>query len=141
MKRNVLLLAFIVAAMAAFSQNPPYQGVAPEDITDGDYYLYNVETGLWLGDNHTNEERYTSRAELGTRGMDFALTSMEGGYRLNPKLGHNHSLNAGNLYMDTDEAVTVWTITPAEDVENGVKIASGGIQAWRRRVGTDSEQR
>ena len=56
MKRNVLLLAFIVAAMAAFSQNPPYQGVAPEDITDGDYYLYNVETGLWLGDNHTNEE-------------------------------------------------------------------------------------
>lgn len=44
MKRNVLLLAFIVAAMAAFSQNPPYQGVAPEDITDGDYYLYNVET-------------------------------------------------------------------------------------------------
>ena len=64
MKRNVLLLAFIVAAMAAFSQNPPYQGVAPEDITDGDYYLYNVETGLGLGDNHTNEERYTSRQSL-----------------------------------------------------------------------------
>ena len=136
MKRNVLLLAFIVAAMAAFSQNPPYQGVAPEDITDGDYYLYNVETGLWLGDNHTNEERYTSRAELGTRGMDFALTSMEGGYRLNPKLGHNHSLNAGNLYMDTDEAVTVWTITPAEDVENGVKIASGAY-----RLGADESGR
>ncbi len=123
------LLSVIVGCgigLSAAAQSSPYKGVSPDDLINGDYYLYNVETGLWLGDNYTNPQRYTSRAELGKRGIDVAMTRRDGGWQLDPKLGHNHSINAGNLYMDTGDAVTVWTITKADgDTGNGVKITSG----------------
>ena len=123
------LLSVIVCggiALGAAAQSSPYKGVSPDDLIDGDYYLYNVETGLWLGDNYTNTQRYTSRAELGKRGIDVAMTRKGSGWQLDPKLGHNHSINAGNLYMDTGDAVTVWNISKADgDTGNGVKITSG----------------
>lgn len=126
MKRIVFLFTCCLWALSGLAQNSPYKGVPPEDIIDGDYYLYNVETGLWLGDNHTNKNRYTSRAELGKRGIDIGVSRIEGGYRLNPKLGHNHSLNADNLYMDTNAALTTWQLTSSDNsVANGVKITSG----------------
>ena len=54
------LLSVIVCggiALGAAAQSSPYKGVSPDDLIDGDYYLYNVETGLWLGDNYTNTQR------------------------------------------------------------------------------------
>ncbi len=123
------LLSFFIGcsiAVAATAQSSPYKGVAPDDLINGDYYLYNVRSGLWLGDNYTNTQRYTSRAELGKRGIDVAIKRSGDGWQLDPKLGHNHSINAGNLYMDTGEALTVWNITPVEgDIANGVKLTSG----------------
>jgi len=142
-------IAFIVAccliALKGSAQESPYTGVSPDNIIDGDYYLYNVETGLWLGDNHTNKDRFTSRAELGKRGIDIAVTHVDGGFRLNPKLGHNHSLNADNLYMDTDAGVTIWQLTATDNgTRNGVRITSGqytlGADASGRIVNNASER-
>lgn len=138
-------MACCILTLSAPAQDSPYQGVAPTDLIDGDYYLYNVETGLWLGDNYTNTERYSSRAELGKRGIDMGLKRSGDGYQLNPKLGHNHSLNAGNLYMDTGEAVTTWALTATDNgVPNGVRITSGsytlGADASGRIVNNATER-
>lgn len=126
MKRILCGLVSCGLAVAAVGQSSPYQGVDPDCLIEGDYYLYNVGSGLWLGDNCSNTQRYTSRAELGERGIDVALRRSGEGWQLDPKLGHNHSINAGNLYMDTNDALTVWRIAPAAgDVANGVTITSG----------------
>lgn len=126
MNRLLSLFVGCGVALGAAAQSSPYKGVALNDLINGDYYLYNVESGLWLGDNYTNTQRYTSRAELGKRGIDVGVKCNGSGWQLDPKLGHNHSINAGNLYMDTGEAVTVWTLAPADgDTANGVKITCG----------------
>ena len=114
--------------LGAWAQSSPYTGVAVGNIEDGkSYYLYNVDFGTWLGDNDRNTVfGWTSHAEIGSRGRDIQITAIDGGYQLNPKLGHNHSINADNLYMDTDAAVTTWTITALNNgISNAVKIKSG----------------
>lgn len=90
----------------------PYVG---SDLAEGTYYLRNVDFGTWLGDNDRNKAYgWTSHAEIGARGRDIIITAIDGGYQLNPQTGGNHSINASNLYMDTNSAVTAWTITPVE---------------------------
>lgn len=101
----------------------PYAGAEP---TEGDFYLYNVETGKWLGDNHTNNNgSWTSHGELGPRGRDIQLVAFDDGYRLNPKMGHNRSINGNNLYMDTNDPQTKWTFTKVEGLPNAYKITAG----------------
>ena len=117
-----------VLTLGAWAQSSPYTGVAVGDITSGEsFYLYNVDFGTWLGDNDRNTVfGWTSHAEIGSRGRDIQITAIDGGYQLNPKLGHNHSINANNLYMDTGSEVTTWTITALNNgISNAVKIKSG----------------
>jgi len=129
MKKGLLFLMMLSAlSIGAWAQTSPYTGVAVGDITsDQSFYLYNVDFGTWLGDNDRNKVfGWTSHAEIGSRGRDIQITAIDGGYQLNPKLGHNHSINADNLYMDTDAAVTTWTITALNNgISNAVKIKSG----------------
>ena len=125
MKKIMLFALCLCWINMGRSQVSPYTGTALEDLTDGDYYIYNIETGTWIGDNYTNTTRYTSRAELGARGSDFYVSAITGGYQINPKLGHNHSLNASNLYMDTTSGLTKWVITPVEGSFNIFTITSG----------------
>lgn len=128
MKKKLLFLMLSVLTLGAWAQTSPYTGVAVSSITSGEsFYLYNVDFGTWLGDNDRNTvSGWTSHAEIGSRGRDIQITAVEGGYQLNPKLGHNHSINADNLYMDTDAAVTTWTITALNNgISNAVKIKSG----------------
>ena len=45
-----------------------YTGVAPGDIVPGgDYYLYNVESGLWLQNNDRKANDWSTRGQLGKR--------------------------------------------------------------------------
>lgn len=90
----------------------PYMGVSISDIEDGkSYYLYNVDFKNWLGDNKRNSAYgWTSHAELDRHGRDIKFIKKGNGWQLDPKMGNNHSINSGNLYMDTGDAVTVWTI-------------------------------
>lgn len=87
-------------------------------------YLYNVGSDLWLQNNDKNTTCWTTRAELGERGMIIGVSEISGGYQLNPFFGGNHSINSGNLYMDTSEGMTAWTITPISDT-GYVYIKSG----------------
>ena len=110
----------------------PYEGVAPAVGTE--YYLYNVKTGKWLGDNHVNKDgSWTSHGELGSRGRDIELKAGNdnGRFILNPKLGHNHSINGSNLYMDTNDGVTNWIFTPVdvEGVTNCYSLTTPGGKA------------
>lgn len=127
MKKHILSLLAGFAAISAVSQVPagssPYEGNVLEP---GTYYLYNVETGLWLQNNSRRTDQFTTRAELDISGIDIEITPEGEGYRLNPRFGGNHSINYSNLYMDTNEEVTEWKILPAEDagVANAYTIES-----------------
>lgn len=128
MKKKLLFLVLSALTLGAWAQSSPYTGVAVGSITSGEsFYLYNVDFGKWLGDNDRNTVfGWTSHAEIGSRGRDIQITAIDGGYQLNPKLGHNHSINANNLYMDTGSEVTTWTITALNNgISNAVKIKSG----------------
>ena len=93
----------------------PYEGVVP--AVGNEFYLYNVKTGKWLGDNHVNPDgSWTSHGELGPRGRDIELKAgnADGRFILNPKLSNNESINGSNLYMDTNDGVTNWIFTPVD---------------------------
>lgn len=110
----------------------PYAGVAP--AVGNEFYLYNVKTGKWMGDNHVNTDgSWTSHGELGPRGRDIELKAgnADGRFILNPKLGHNYSINGSNLYMDTGDGVTNWIFTPVdvEGVTNCYSLTTPGGRA------------
>ena len=92
-------------------QRTPYAGIT---VQDGDFYLYNVDTGYWLQNNNRQTVDWNSHAELDPVGYAFGLKAIEGGWQIDPKMGNNHSLNASNLYMDTGDAMTTWTFEPVE---------------------------
>ena len=104
----------------------PYAGNA---IAAGDFFIYNVETGLWLQNNDKNTGDWNTRGATGTYGFDFAITSVSGGWKLDPRFGNNHSLNSSNFYLDTNDAVTTWVFEPktVDGVTNAYIIKSGGV--------------
>ncbi|MCR5270448.1 MAG: FIVAR domain-containing protein [Prevotella sp.] len=109
----------------------PYAGSV---AAEGTFFLYNVKTGKWMGDNHIKTGGdWTSHGELGPRGRDIDLKAgnAEGCFQLDPKLGHNHSINGSNLYMDTDDGVTNWIFTPVtvEGLTNCYSLTTPGGKA------------
>ena len=89
-----------------------YAGV---EVQAGDeFYLYNVESGLWLQENNRFTADWNTHGELGTVGFDVKLTQIEGGWQIDPKFGHNNSMNGGNQYLDTGDPVTAWTFEPVD---------------------------
>ena len=118
------------------TQASPYQGTTVQAGTE--FYLYNVESGLWLEDNSRNSADWTSHAELGYRGFDVELAANGSGWRINPKLGNNHSINGDNLYMDTGAGATTWNFEPVtvDGVTNAYHITTtvGGEKRWLHAV-------
>lgn len=128
MKTRFLLLAGLLCATGMQAQTVPFEGnVLPEE--GGTFYLYNVETGQWLQNNNRVAEDWTTRAQMGQYGLDIEIIPQDGGYRLDPKFGHNHSINSSNFYLDTNAEQTVWTIEPTSypGVNNTYKIYSGDV--------------
>ncbi|MBQ9667482.1 MAG: hypothetical protein IJV45_01870 [Prevotella sp.] len=111
MKKNLLLIAGLMATTAIGAQTSPWAG---NDLPaeGGTYYLYQVQTGKWLQNNNVVPEDWTTRAQLGPYGLDIEIVAQDGGYRLNPKFGHNHSINGWDdfLYLDTGRDATIWTL-------------------------------
>lgn len=132
MKKQLLMLGLgLIGGLSAMAQTAPFKGAdAPGEGQKGDFYLYNIGTGMWLQNNDDHDrpgpydaEMWSTRAELGKRGMDIEVSylgddGLDMFYKLNPKFGRNHSINWGNLYMDTGAEVTQWIFEPAEDEEN-----------------------
>ena len=124
MKKRLLQLSVcLMAAIGSQAQTSPWIGnQLPED--GGTFYLYQVESGKWLQNNNRVAEFWTTRAEVDKYGFDVEIIKVDGGYQLNPKFGHNHSINGHNYYLDTQDALTTWLIEPTEvaGVTNTYKI-------------------
>ena len=105
----------------------PFTGTT---VDEGDFYLYNVESGLWLQNNDSRTNFWHTLGDLGTRGLDFTLTANGEGYYICGKLtqidGRGYTINRSNMYLDTN-ASDVWTIKPVTvaGVTNAYKIYSG----------------
>ena len=136
MRKRFLLFGLSLLAFASTqAQTSPWTGNAlPEE--GGTFYLYQVETGKWLQNNIDNGAYWTTRAELGAYGIDIEIVSGEGGYRLNPKFGHNHSINGPQLgdnpafYLDTDQPQTFWQFAPVSGKENVYTISTDNEQHY-----------
>ena len=104
----------------------PYEGVAVE--AGEELYLYNVESGLWLQENNRFTADWNTRGELGTVGFDVELKAKASGWQINPKFGHNQSMNGSNWYLDTSDPVTAWTFEPVdvEGISNAYYIRYNG---------------
>lgn len=125
MKKTLLLMMALFGTMAVQAQTPltesPWVSAEP---ADGTFYLYNVESGMWLENNRRVQDWWTTRANLGFHGFDFILTkNEEGKFQIDPRFGHNHSMNGETYdgtdwntnawgYLDTGQPVTYWDITP-----------------------------
>jgi len=79
------------------------------DVAEGQFYLYNVESGLWLQNNDSKSEDWSTRAAIGTRGFEWNLVASDGAYALQPNFYVNGqpnmcwSINPGNNYIDTPD--------------------------------------
>ena len=127
-----------VLTLGAWAQTSPYTGVAVSDIVSGnDYYLYNVESGLWLQNNDRTTSDWHTRGQLGTRGIDLQLNADGAGYKINAKFGRS-SINHENLYLDAnDNDVWVFESVTVGNVSNAVTIScSGTVLGARNYVRT-----
>ena len=126
MKRYLSLFLGLMAALLwgsvdAQALNSPYTG---SQLSTGNFFIYNVETGLWLQNNEKNTGDWNTRGATGTYGFAFELFNEQGGWRLDPKFGNNNSMNISNFYLDTNNGRSYWTIEPAnvEGVSNAYTI-------------------
>lgn len=117
--------AMLLSVLTGRAQTSPYTGVAPDEIVSGnDYFLYNVESGLWLQNNDRKANDWHTRGQLGVRGLDFQLNASGDGYLINAKFGRK-SLNRDNYYLDANDD-HVWVFeAKAGSVSNAVTIKSG----------------
>jgi hypothetical protein len=129
MKKKLSLFLGLIAALLlgnvdAKALTSPYTG---SKLEAGNFFIYNVETGLWLQNNEKNTGDWNTRGATGTYGFAFELFNEEGGWRLDPKFGHNHSMNIGNFYLDTGDPRSYWTIEPTQvdGVTNAYTIKGG----------------
>ena len=118
-----LLFASLTSSVSA-QISSPYTGA---ELAQGDFYLYNPESGLWLQNNDKNTGDWNTRGATGDYGFAFGVSPVDNGWRLDPKFGHNHSMNASNFYLDTNDALTIWSIIPkeVEGVSNAYYIKDG----------------
>ena len=126
MKKFVSLLGFIlvagVFAYAAMSKSAPEAAT----LTDGDYYLYNIASGKWLGGGND----WGTQASLLNHANYFTLTMVETGvYTLDSHVsngGDSHFLGNGG-YVDGTPAN--WQIS--KDGDNYVlTLGDGNYIGW-----------
>lgn len=125
-KLNFMLGMGILCTIPTSALESPFTGSVPPEEGSAVFYLYHVETQQWFRDNCTkggSENDVRNIANMGKVGLDIEVTKIDGGYQLNPKMGHNHSINAKGLKMTTDAPVTTWTFEPVSEEESGVKNA------------------
>ena len=102
--------------------NSPWTGNV---VASGEFYLYNVESGLWLQNNDSKANDWSTRAAIGTRGLDFTIAETDNAFTLGAKFG-SASINPDNNYLDTGNN-PAWTFTsiPANGDKKAYKINCG----------------
>ena len=129
---------------AIIAQNGALAGLNVPTLPDNtEYYLQNVETGLWLQSNTakttTNRDGWNTAANMGTYGRPFRLQNYAAdGYKLNTQSGPNAlGCNYGDaslLYLDGSIGPTKWKIT-------GTREAAHITINWDRWLSVDNNKR
>lgn len=138
MKKGLLVSMALLVTIGGQAQNTtsPYTG---STAGSGEFYLYNVGTGKWLQNNDDNyedftddKELWTTRAELGTRGLDFTLVGVgvdgtDSTFYINAKF-NSTTINYSNLYLDTDDnsSVYIFEAVDVDGVPNAYHIIYNG---------------
>ena len=94
----------------------PFTGA---EVGNGDFFIYNPASGLWLQNNDKNTGDWNTRGATGDYGFEFGISAIDGGWKLDPKFGHNHSMNISNFYLDTNDGASAWKVEKIE-TENGI---------------------
>ena len=124
MKKQVLSLGLgLLSATLLNAQTTPWPGHAVGN--GGEFYLYNVATGLWLQNNNTVKDGWATAVNVGTRGLPIKLentgpktfklrSTFRGGNGVSNKIG-----DAGLLYWDMPAAnVGAWEMSPADNAQS-----------------------
>lgn len=124
MKKQVLTLGIgLLSATLLNAQTSPWPGHAVGN--GGEFYLYNVATGLWLQNNNTVKDGWATAVNVGTRGLPITLektgpktfklrSTFRGGNGVSNKIG-----DAGLLYWDMPaENVGAWDISSADNFQS-----------------------
>ena len=132
MKKSILMLGLGLVSMTMSAQTvSPFAGAKLDEAAGGEFFLYNVNTGRWLQNNDDNNSAgyWTTRGEMGTRGMIFKVIPRnngdDGAMQLNPQFGHNHSMNINGFYLDTGAEVSTYYFeaTDQDGVSNAYMIS------------------
>lgn len=121
MKKQVLSLGIgLLSATLLNAQTTPWAG---HDVGNGgEFYLYNVATGLWLQNNNTVKDGWATAVNVGTRGLPITFektgaktfwlrSTFNGGNGVSKTIG-----DAGMLYWDMPVAnVGAWELSPADN--------------------------
>ncbi len=141
MKKVFTFLCLWAVAAIATTAQAQYQGSAP---AAGTFYLYNVGTGTWLGENWTNSAKSPVQAELSSRGLDFDLVAQtDGTYEIQPKMGGNNNLyntsaSGSNLYLNQSAGNSYWYFTLVDGATDTYTMYSLNSSNNPRYFGTDS---
>ena len=124
MKKQVLSLGLgLLSATLLNAQTTPWPGHAVGN--GGEFYLYNVATGLWVQNNNTVKDGWATAVNVGTRGLPIKLentgpktfklrSTFRGGNGVSNKIG-----DAGLLYWDMPAAnVGAWEMSPADNAQS-----------------------
>ena len=130
-KRNLLLGLSLLGALSVHAQSS-FTGSEPADGQE--FYLYNVETGLWFQGYQAipgaNRDRWNTAANVGSYGRPIKFELQEDGtWKLNPLAGDeilgSRYGDGGLLYLDWRSNEAKWSLTG--DVENGYVITAEAI--------------
>lgn len=129
---------------AIIAQNNSLVGLNLATLPDNtDYFLQNVETGLWLQGNTakttTNRDGWNTAANMGTYGRPLRIQNYAAdGYKLNTQSGPNAlGCNTGDatlLYLDGSIGPTKWKFT-------GTREAAHITINWDRWLSVDANNR
>ena len=91
----------------------PFQGNAV--AAGAEWYLYNLATKQWLGNNNSQPNVWTTRANVNEVGLDWMLSAMADGWKMDAKFNGNGSMNGDgngdNGYLNSYQPATKWTFT------------------------------
>ena len=140
-RQSTFALGLLMASFALGSQAQPSSPWVGSPLAEGEFYLYNVESGLWLQNNDSKSEDWSTRAAIGTRGFEWKIVASDGAYALQPNFYVNNtsnlafSINPDNNYIDTGDG-KAWDIKPYDAmIEAGVSNAYA-INCGNKVLGT-----
>lgn len=124
MKKMFLLAGVMMVSLGMTAQTSPYTGTTPKE---GVFYLYNVQSGLWLQNNDSKCNFYQPCGSLGTRGLDINMVASGDGYLLGGGFGKNSMNSTPQNYFDSDPAQDrIWAFVDGDEtVTNGYMIHCG----------------